>query len=592
MNRFSGTDKINYKIANRINNDVIAKIIIQLKKIKKLNKAYSKNVDKNGIDFINSVLEVLGVNCEIEEFDIGRIPEKGAFITVSNSPLGGIEGLLLLKLMLEKRPDFKLLANLAIHNIAPLDELSIPVNTKRLKKKKFEFTTTDIVKEHLEKGMPIGIFPSVGISKSHSLNSIQDKKWKISLIKFIKESEVPIVPIFFKSRNKAQKILTNIKTSPLPRIGFGDRFNIKNKTVKIRIGKPIKQKEQNEFNDIQTFSRFLRVKTYALGTKLKVHKFFRPKFIARVQKVEDIIKPVETDKLLPEIQKLKDKYFLFDSNEYSVVCGPSTEMPNVLTEIGRLREITFREIGEGTNRSLDLDEFDLYFNQLVIWDNDNNKIVGAYRVGRGDDIMQQYGVKGFYLQSLFKIKKEFFPILKESIELGRSFVVKEYQRKPLSLFLLWKGILYFLLKNQQYRYLLGPASISNNFSKFSQSLIVDFFKANYFDDNLAEFIKPRKRFKIRTNSNFHKDVFIKSTSKDVKKLDKFIQDIEPEYSTPVLFKKYIQLNAKLLGFNVDPKFNNCVDGLMILDIFDVPLNILQSLSKELEDDSILERFNF
>jgi hypothetical protein len=295
---------------------------------------------------------------------------------------------------------------------------------------------------------------------------------------------------------------------------------------------------------------------------------------------------------MPEIELLKKDYFLFDSNEYSVVCGPSIKTPNILNEIGRLREVTFREIGEGTNKSMDIDEFDLYFNQLIIWDNSQNKIAGAYRVGRGDEIMQQYGVKGFYIQTLFNIQKNFFPILEESLELGRSFIIKEYQRKPLSLFLLWKGILYFLLKNKQYRYLIGPASISNDFSKFSQSLIVDFFKTNYFDNELSQFILPRKRFKVKQNPNFDNEIFIKNTGSDVKKLDKFIQDIEPDYNTPVLFKKYIQLNAKLLGFNVDPKFNNCVDGLMILDIFDVPLNTLQALSKELADDSILERFNF
>lgn len=592
MNKFSNPNVFNNKISSKINNDVIAKIIIQLKKHKKLNKAYSKNIDKNGIEFIDSILEALGIECEIDELDIGRIPEKGSFITVSNSPLGGIEELLLLKQILKKRPDFKLLTNFAMHDIAPLNELSIPINYDKQKNSKFELTTKNIISKYIEEGTPIGIFPSGNNTKSHSLNNNQDKKWKLPLIKFIKESGVPIVPVFFKTKNLASSVFESIKTNQLLRITFNDKFNIKNKFVKIRVGKPITVKEYNEFTNLQTFSRFLRVKTYALGTNIKVNNFFRPKFIARVKDVEKIIDKVEVEKLLPEIKLLKDKYFLFDSNEYSVLCGPSTKMPNILTEIGRLREITFREIGEGTNRSIDIDEFDLYYYHLVIWDNDKNKIVGAYRVGRGDDIMQQYGVKGFYLQSLFKMKKGFFPILNESIELGRSFIIKEYQRKPLSLFLLWKGILYFLLKNQQYRYLLGPASISNNYSKFSQSLIIDFFKANYFDNNLAEFIKPRKQFKIKQDANFHKDVFIKSTYKDVKKLDKFIQDIEPDYSTPVLFKKYIQLNAKLLGFNVDPKFNNCVDGLMILDIFDVPLDMLQSLSKELKDDSILERFNF
>jgi hypothetical protein len=327
-----------------------------------------------------------------------------------------------------------------------------------------------------------------------------------------------------------------------------------------------------------------------LGTPFEVKKFFRPQFIPRVKKVETIIDPVPLDKLLPEIELMREKYHLFNSSEFSCMCAPSVEIPNVLNEIGRLREITFREVGEGTNRSLDLDEFDLYFNQLIVWDNTNKRISGAYRIGRGDEIMQRYGVKGFYIQSLFKIAPEFYPILNQSLEMGRSFILKEYQRRPLSLFMLWKGILYFILKHTEYRYLIGPASISNDFSKFSQSLIIDFFKTNFFNYELAKHITPRMKFKIKENPNFDNEAFIRNTSSDVAKLDKFIQDIEPNYRTPVLFKKYIGLNAKLLGFNVDPLFNYCVDGLMMLDIFDIPISTLKALSKELDDESILVRF--
>ena len=241
---------------------------------------------------------------------------------------------------------------------------------------------------------------------------------------------------------------------------------------------------------------------------------------------------------------LKKDYFLFDSNEYSVVCGPSIETPNLLTEIGRLREVTFRDIGEGTNRSMDIDEFDLYFNQLVIWDNKNNKIAGAYRAGRGDEIMQQFGPKGFYIQSLFNIKKEFYPILEESLELGRSFIIKEYQRKPLSLFLLWKGILYFLLKNNEYRYIYGPVSISNEFTKLSKNLIVEFFQNWYYNAEFAENVKPRKKYKISVDYNVDNKVLLKEIGNNIKKLDKYIQDIEPKFRIPVLLKKYLSLNGK------------------------------------------------
>ncbi len=594
MERIKGKDFINPIYKKKVNNDVIAKFILQLKRYNKINKLYSDNFDKDGIKFINSVIDSLGIRFEIDETDLKRIPEKGAFITVSNQPFGGIDGLLLLKILSEKRPDFKLLANFMLHTVEPLSYFSIPLTEKdETDPGKFSFTTLKRTLKHLEEGNSLGIFPAAEISKVYSLNNISDKKWQLPLIKLIKKAQVPVVPVYFQGNNSwIFHILGNLSPALQTARLSKEFFNKTKKIIRIRIGTPVNVKEINEFKDTELLSRFLRAKTYALGMPFEVKKFFRPKFIPKIKKPEKIIDQIPLEKILPEIEYLKKNYFLFDSNEYSVVCGPSVETPCVMNEIGRLREITFREVGEGTGRSIDIDEFDLYFYQLIIWDNKNKKIAGAYRVGKGNDIMKKYGIKGFYISTLFNIKKGFYPVLEEALELGRSFIIKEYQRKPLSLFLLWKGILYFLLKNEEYRYLIGPASISNDFSKFSQSLIIEFFKENFFNDELAKYIVPKKRFKIKQNPNFDNEVFISNTKKDVKKLDKFIQDIEPDYNTPVLFKKYIMLNAKLLGFNVDPKFNDCVDGLMILDIFDVPLNTLQALSKEFDDDTILERFNF
>ena len=263
-------------------------------------------------------------------------------------------------------------------------------------------------------------------------------------------------------------------------------------------------------------------------------------------------------------------------------------MPVTLNEIGRLREITFREVGEGTNNSIDVDEYDLYYHQLIIWDKENKRIVGAYRLGKGKEIIEQYGIKGFYIESLFKIKKGFEYVLNESIELGRSFIVKEYQREPMALFLLWKGILYFLLKNPDYRYLIGP--VSNKYSTLSKVLIVEFIKANFFNNELARYIEPRTRFKVLFNQDIDKEVMLEYTESDIKKFDKFIKEVEPYYTMPVLLKKYLQQNAKIIGFNVDPAFNNCLDGLIILDLFDVPMETIESLTKEFEDNKeIFER---
>jgi len=183
------------------------------------------------------------------------------------------------------------------------------------------------------------------------------------------------------------------------------------------------------------------------------------------------------------------------------------------------------------------------------------------------------------------------PVLSESLELGRSFIVKDYQRKPLPLFLLWKGILYFLIKNPEYRYLIGPVSISNQYSNFSKDLIIRFIMANYFNYDLARDIKSRKKFKVITN-NLDVDILLDMAKNDINKLDRFIADYEiTSDKLPVLLKKYISLNAKIVGFNIDPNFNDCLDGLLVLDLFDVPIKVIESLSKEIQDDTILERFS-
>jgi len=574
-------------------NDIIAKYLVQTFNLNKVNKIYSQNKDKQGIEFINSVLETLEISYTLDEKELKKIPLTGPFITVSNYPMGGIDALILMKIISEIRPDFKFIANYTIHKIEPLTQLSIPINDIQNEKLgKPNFGGIKKALNHVREGQSLGIFPAARASTYNSnINIVTDKRWQESLIKFIKKSKVPVIPIFFKGTNTFLYHLFGNIHPLLQAARFGkELFKNKNKEIKIRIGSPISVEQQNEFDDIAIYGRFLRAKTYALGTSIEVKKFFSPKFIARLKKIEAIAPPVDNQILISEIDKAKNDYLLFTSSMFDVICAPYSVIPNVLTEIGRLREITFREVGEGTNKSLDLDEFDLYFNHLIIWDNQNFKIAGAYRVGKGKDILLQYGVNGFYIQSLFKMKKELYPILSETLELGRSFIIKEYQKKPLSLFLLWKGILYFILKNTEYRYLMGPASISNEFSKLSKSLIVEFFEKHYSNKILAQYVTPRKNFKIPIDYNIDNKTLLKDIGDDLDKLDKYIQDIEPRFRIPVLLKKYISLNAKIIGFNVDPKFSDCLDGLMIVDIFDVPFKTIKSLSKEINDDSILERF--
>jgi hypothetical protein len=247
-------------------------------------------------------------------------------------------------------------------------------------------------------------------------------------------------------------------------------------------------------------------------------------------------------------------------------------------------------VGEGTNKKIDLDEFDIYYRHLFIWDRQAMRIVGAYRLGMGAEIIEAYGIKGFYINSLFRISEGFRPVMNASIELGRSFIVQEYQRKPLSLYCLWKGILYYLIKHPEYLFLIGPVSISKKFSNFSRSLMIEYIKKHYFDEDMAALVKPRLEFKPDTG-NIDKDILIEGAT-DLGKFDKHIRDVEIEDSgMPVLLKKYLSLNGRIIAFNLDPAFNDALDGLLVLDLMNVPMTVINSLSKEIDDSSILERFN-
>lgn len=575
-------------------NTFIADIFIELLKAGKANKMYSQLLHKNGLDFIDAAFETFKILYHYNENEIKRIPLNGSFIVISNHPFGGMDSMMLLRLLHAVRPDFKMLPNSMLQKVEPLKDFFLEYNPFETKTENIQgYSAIKSMLVHLEKGSPLGLFPSGNVSSyQKDIKTITDRAWKKNVLKFIKHANVPIVPIYFSGNTKLFQQLRTIIKQPVRLNNLQNELLKKqNHTINVRIGQPISLADQDSFTDLATFGRFLRAKTYALGSSYEIKRFFKKQNITKKNITpETIIEPVEQSLIENEIQSISDLE-LFKSNNYSIYIAPSERIENILIEIARLREITFREVGEGTNKKMDIDEYDLYYHHLFIWDNNNKKITGAYRIGKGKDIIAQYGKQGFYIHSLFKIKSSFVPILKQSIELGRSFVIKEYQQRPLSLFLLWKGILYFLLKNIEYRYLIGPVSISDNFSKFSKALIIKFVEKNYFNISFAEHVKPRNKFKINYK-NIDSDILLDLTKKDINKLDKFIEDIDPSHSKiPVLLKKYIKQNAQIIGFNIDPKFNDCLDGLMVLDLFNVPKDTIKSLAKELNDSDILNRFN-
>jgi putative hemolysin len=572
---------------------IIAETLLKIFKYNKLNKVYSDFHDKDPIFLVNSILEELEINFDIPEDDLKNIPSEGSFITVSNHPYRGIDSIILFKMIYEKRKDFKIMANFLLQTIEPLKNIIIPLNTfETAKNARSSYSGIKEAINHVREGHCIGIFPT-GEDAGHVEVSkvILDKEWQTPALKFIKNTGVPVIPLYFHGTNTPWvhligKINPILRSAKLPSEISGK----KNRTIKIRIGTPITVKEQAEFKDTSQFGRYLRARVYSLGSVLEVRKFFTKQSVKKKKQSDPLINPVPPELLAEEVNSIKGEYELFKTKNYSVLCAPTVAIPNLFTEIGRLREATFREVGEGTNKSTDIDEYDFYYYHLLIWDHDERKIVGAYRIGKGKEILALYGIKGFYINSLFRLKRKFTPVLSESIELGRSFITKDYQKKVIPLFLLWKGIMVFLLKHSEYRYLIGPVSISNDLSGFSKSLIVEFVKTYFFNEEMAKCIIPRKSFVVNTDNVIDRKIFIDNSEKDINKIEKIILDVEPGYKLPILLKKYMEINGKIIGFNIDPKFNNCLDGLMVLDLYDTPPDIIKGLSREMNDVSILERF--
>lgn len=351
----------------------------------------------------------------------------------------------------------------------------------------------------------------------------------------------------------------------------------------IRLAKPLSQDLIDELKGWDQLRRYLLTKIRMMDSALELQSFYRQHTSTSVQ--ETIPEPFDETLIAREIEALAASQRVCKQATFEVWLARAEQIPVTIKEIGRLREITFRQIHEGTGKSLDIDEYDLYYDQLIIWDTQAKRIAGGYRIGRGDHIFQTYGAQGFYIHSLFRINEGFFPIFPQSLELGRSYIISEYQKKRLPLFLLWKGILQFLLANPKYRYLYGPVSISSHYSDISRSLIIYFVRKHFYDKRLSKFLKPRKKFKYPVNKKTL-ELLTSSFDGDLDKLSGLIEDIEPDhFRIPVLLRQYVRQNAKFISFNIDPNFSDALDGFIILDLQELPRETLDSLQKEQAPDS-------
>lgn len=559
--------------------------LMKILKLDELNKAYDLllNLVNEGREAPAAVLDIFGVKISVPESDLRNIPGKGAFYTISNHPFGAIDGVILAHLIAARRPDYKLMANFLLSKVEPLAPYFLPVNPFEEHQDAFSsLRGIRAAMQHIAQGGGLGLFPAGEVSTWRwPRMTISDKPWPDNIIKLLIKQPAPIVPIYFEGSNSIifhilGLIHPRLRTILLP----SELINKKGRTIILRIGKPIKPDALVNYST-NIVNGILRNAVY----KLKYH--FTPIEQTSTSGFAEIAEAPSKQLIDKELEKIQDNQ-LFALKDFRVYCVKADQIPYIMQEIARQREITFREVGEGTGKPADTDKYDSYYRQLFIWDYSENRLVGAYRIGLGREILQNYGISGFYVHSLFKINRKLEPLLNDTMELGRSFIVKDYQRKATPLFLLWKA-LFVLLVKYDYRYLIGPVSIPGKYSHLTKSLVAEFLKKNYKSEVYSQYFKNRIKTKFNIPKDFDLKAFLDYVGNDYQRLDDFLSDIEDGYTTPILVRQYTSvLRTQVLSFNIDPDFNYCLDALMLMDIKNAPKAFLETLSKDLKDYAKIE----
>jgi len=581
----------------------VASAIMRLTKISEVNKLYDILKDKKGKDFFDAFVRERGLKYIVFEEDLAKIPKTGPFILVSNHPLGAIDGILMTKVLTEIRPDFKVMGNFLLEKIKPMEPYVIPVNPFESRKEvRSSAAGMRETLKHLQNGGCVGIFPAGEVSnKNNDFNEIHDRAWEKPALKLIKAAKVPVVPMYFHAKNsrlfyQLAKLHPELQTLMLP----AEMMHKREKPIRIRVGKPVPTRALEDHDTIEEMGEFLQNKIYMLKSYYEKRKSIAEQLklpnlklnfpiMKEENVVQNIIDETPQDDIEKEIALLGDK-MLFRNGNYELYFTTYGEIPSIMREIGRQRELTFRKIGEGSNLPFDLDRYDEYYHHLFLWDANARKLVGAYRMALGSEVMKKHGIEGFYTSSLFEFDQELRPFFRKVIEMGRAYISSEYQQKPLPLFLLWRGIVHVCLRNPEHKFLMGGVSISNKFSEFSKSLMIEFMRSHYYDSAVAQYIHPKKEFKVKLKDR-DKHLFFDEMESDLNKLDKIIDDLEPEMRMPVLIKKYIKQNAKVISFNVDPSFNDAIDGLMYIRISDLPESTIKPVLEEMSEQMRKEENN-
>jgi putative hemolysin len=518
-----------------------------------INNFLAKHHNKNGLDFIDELFEMLDFSYLVAAKDREKIPSEGKLIIVSNHPLGGLDGLILIKLICEVRRDVKIIVNDVLLNITNLKEFFLPLD---ILNNSFQKENLAAISKAIREEQAIIIFPAGEVARM-SPKGIQDGKWNKGAVYFADKFKTPVLPVYLDARNSFMFYIISLlhksfSTFLLPR----ELFKKRGKSIKIKIGHHILP---------EAFSTKFQRSSH-LTKSLKKHVFLIGKNKKGVFATEkNVIHPLSRKLIKSQLYKSTN---LGKTSDGKIIFLTSfNDSQDVIKEIARLREITFRKVGEGTGGKFDLDDFDKYYQHLVLWDENELEIVGSYRIGKGDYLFDKFGLKGFYTSTLFNHTGEIEELLPFSVELGRSFIQSKYWNTT-ALDYLWQGLGAYIKSSSKIRYLFGGVSLSDSYSEEAKNMIVYFYKKWFPSSTKYSVAKNRyiisQKAENELRSIFNSDNYL-SELKIMKHRIKLLG-----YSIPTLYKQYSELcdpgGVKFLDFGVDNDFQNCIDALILVDL--------------------------